>query len=151
MVRVISTRQQMDQILCLIVSYISDVQVWRYWFSRFQLKPVPNHRNIYLEKQISQVSSQLKCLFNNNEKMCLQWSDIIGLVHSSSLCTRHGLMLVLHKARYTNAKLAKIYPLFGLPSSQDLPTTIQHVIAFLQPSEPDDTSFVNGNCLSSNT
>lgn len=34
------------------------------------------------------------------------------MVHSSSICARHGLIQckILHKVHYTNAKLSKIYP-----------------------------------------
>ena len=41
-----------------------------------------------------------------------QWSDILDLVHTSSICARHGLLQckVLHRAHFTNAKLAKIFP-----------------------------------------
>uniref|UniRef100_A0A671TVY8 Reverse transcriptase domain-containing protein n=1 Tax=Sparus aurata TaxID=8175 RepID=A0A671TVY8_SPAAU len=41
----------------------------------------------------------------------VQWKDILKLIHSSSICARHGLLQwkVLHRAHFTNAKLAKIY------------------------------------------
>ena len=41
-----------------------------------------------------------------------QWSGILNLVHTSSFCARHGLLQckVLHRAHFTNAKLAKIFP-----------------------------------------
>lgn len=41
-----------------------------------------------------------------------QWDQIRKLVHSSSLCARHGLLQckVLFRVHYTNAWLAKIYP-----------------------------------------
>uniref|UniRef100_A0A3B1IK57 Reverse transcriptase domain-containing protein n=1 Tax=Astyanax mexicanus TaxID=7994 RepID=A0A3B1IK57_ASTMX len=41
-----------------------------------------------------------------------EWTAALGQVHSSSICARHGLMQckVLHKAHYTNARLAKIFP-----------------------------------------
>lgn len=40
-----------------------------------------------------------------------QWRSILKLVHSSSICARHGLLQckVLHRAHLTSAKLAKIY------------------------------------------
>lgn len=40
-----------------------------------------------------------------------QWRSILKLVHSSSICARHGLLQckVLHRAHLTNAKLANIY------------------------------------------
>lgn len=40
-----------------------------------------------------------------------QWKDILDLIHSSSICARHALIQckVLHRAHYTNAKLAKIF------------------------------------------
>ena len=42
----------------------------------------------------------------------VQWRDILKRIHSSSICARHGLLQwkVLHRAHFTNAKLAKIYP-----------------------------------------
>ena len=42
-----------------------------------------------------------------------KWRDILRLVQTSSICARHGLMQckVLHRAHFTNAKLAKIFPL----------------------------------------
>jgi len=42
----------------------------------------------------------------------VQWRGILKLIHSSSICARHGLLQwkVLHKAHFTNAKLTKIYP-----------------------------------------
>ncbi len=41
-----------------------------------------------------------------------QWGDILNLVHSSSICVRHGLLQckVLYRAHLTNAKLAKKIP-----------------------------------------
>ncbi len=41
-----------------------------------------------------------------------QWGDILNLVHSSSICARHGLLQckVLYRAHLTNAKLAKKFP-----------------------------------------
>ncbi len=42
----------------------------------------------------------------------IEWDYILDLVHSSSICARHSLMQckILHRAHYTNARLAKIYP-----------------------------------------
>ncbi len=41
-----------------------------------------------------------------------QWKNILGLIHSLSICARHALIQckVLHRAHFTNAKLAKIFP-----------------------------------------
>lgn len=41
-----------------------------------------------------------------------QWSDVLNLVHTSSICARHGLLQckVLHRAHFTNAKLAQMFP-----------------------------------------
>ncbi len=41
-----------------------------------------------------------------------QWKNILFLIHSSSICARHALIQckVLHRAYFTNAKLAKIFP-----------------------------------------
>ncbi len=41
-----------------------------------------------------------------------QWGDILNLVHSSSICARHGLLQckVLYRAHLTNVKLAKNVP-----------------------------------------
>ena len=41
-----------------------------------------------------------------------QWSSALSLVHTSSICARHGLLQckILHRIHYTNAKLARIYP-----------------------------------------
>lgn len=40
-----------------------------------------------------------------------KWENILEFVHSSSVCTRHGLLQwkSLHRIYYTSAKLAKIY------------------------------------------
>ena len=40
------------------------------------------------------------------------WTYILDMVHSSSICARHGVLQckILHRSHYTNAKLAKIYP-----------------------------------------
>lgn len=40
------------------------------------------------------------------------WDKILHLVHSASICARHGLLQckILFKAHYTNAILAKIFP-----------------------------------------
>ena len=41
-----------------------------------------------------------------------QWDQILGLVHSSSICAKHSLLQlkVLFRVHYTNARLAKMYP-----------------------------------------
>ena len=41
-----------------------------------------------------------------------QWDSALDLIHSSSICARHGLIQckVLHKVHYTNARLSRIYP-----------------------------------------
>lgn len=41
-----------------------------------------------------------------------QWSSALNLVHTSSICARHGLIQckILYRIHYTNAKLARIYP-----------------------------------------
>lgn len=41
-----------------------------------------------------------------------QWGHAQAMVHSSSICARHGLIQckILHRVHYTNAKLSKIYP-----------------------------------------
>lgn len=41
-----------------------------------------------------------------------QWSHILELVHTSSICARHSLLQckILLRVHYTNARLAKIYP-----------------------------------------
>ena len=40
------------------------------------------------------------------------WETALGLVHSSSICARHGLIQckILHRIHYTNARLARIFP-----------------------------------------
>ena len=40
------------------------------------------------------------------------WQQVLHLVHSSSVCARHGLLQckVVHKANYTNLRLSQIYP-----------------------------------------
>lgn len=40
------------------------------------------------------------------------WRDILKRIHSSSICARHCLLQwkVVHRAHFTNVKLAKIYP-----------------------------------------
>ena len=40
------------------------------------------------------------------------WETALGLVHSSSICARHGLIQckILHRIHYTNARLARILP-----------------------------------------
>lgn len=45
----------------------------------------------------------------------IKWRDILHLVQTSSICARHSLMQckVLHRAHFTNAKLARIFPLRG--------------------------------------
>ncbi len=41
-----------------------------------------------------------------------QWKNILGLIHSLSICARHALIQckVLHRVHLTTAKLAKIFP-----------------------------------------
>ena len=41
-----------------------------------------------------------------------QWTAALNLVHTSSICTRHGLIQckLMYRIHYTNAKLARIYP-----------------------------------------
>lgn len=41
-----------------------------------------------------------------------QWEEILSNVHSSFICARHGLIQrkILHRAYFTNAKVATIYP-----------------------------------------
>lgn len=40
------------------------------------------------------------------------WQQVLRLVHSSSICARHGLLQckVVHKVHYTNLRLSRIYP-----------------------------------------
>lgn len=40
------------------------------------------------------------------------WQQVLRLVHSSSVCARHGLLQckVVHKTHYTNLRLSRIYP-----------------------------------------
>ena len=40
------------------------------------------------------------------------WEQVLRLVHSSSICARHGLLQckVVHKVHYTNLRLSRIYP-----------------------------------------
>ena len=41
-----------------------------------------------------------------------QWTAALNLVHTSSICARHGLIQckLMYRIHYTNAKLARIYP-----------------------------------------
>ena len=40
------------------------------------------------------------------------WETVLGLVHNSSICARHGLIqcTIVHRIHYTNARLARIFP-----------------------------------------
>ncbi|XP_058262277.1 uncharacterized protein LOC131363589 [Hemibagrus wyckioides] len=52
----------------------------------------------------------LNIKFEENE-----WETALSLVHSSSICTRHSLIQckVLYKIHYTNARLARIFPILS--------------------------------------
>ena len=69
----------------------------------------------FLRTTVSDSLNLTRTAWENDMSMALtdqQWTSALNLVHSSSICSRHGLIQckVLHRIHYTNAKLAKIYP-----------------------------------------
>ena len=70
-----------------------------------------------------------------------QWRDILKKIHSSSICARHCLLQwkVVHRAHFTNAKLAKVYPSHSDACNRCKQSPADHVHMFW--SCPSLTSF----------